>query len=41
VVKDCCTDADPEIHRCLVEKVFPRLATVLNAAEVIDALGAN
>ena len=41
VVKDCCTDADAEIHRCLVEKVLPRLATVLNAAEVIDALGAN
>ena len=41
VVKDCCADADPEIHRCLVEKVFPRLATVLNAAELIDALGAN
>jgi len=41
VVKDCCTDADPEIHHCLVERVFPRLATVLNAADLIDALGTD
>ena len=24
VVKDCCADADPEVHHCLVEKLFPR-----------------
>jgi nicotinamidase-related amidase len=41
VVKDCCTDRDPEIHHCLMEKVFPRLATVLNTAELIGALEAN
>jgi len=39
VVKDCCADANPEVHRCLVEKVFPRLASVVTAGEVIDAMG--
>ena len=39
VVKDCCTDLDAEVHACLMEKVFPRLAAVLNAHELIDALG--
>jgi len=39
VVKDCCTDADPEVHRCLADKVFPRLASVVTAGEVIDAMG--
>ena len=40
VVKDCCTDLDPEVHSCLMEKVFPRLATVLSAGELIKALRA-
>lgn len=31
VVSDCCSDRDPEVHRVLVEKVFPRQATVLTA----------
>jgi nicotinamidase-related amidase len=39
MVKDCCTDLDPEVHACLMEKVFPRLAAVLNADELIDAMG--
>ncbi|HUH62415.1 MAG TPA: isochorismatase family cysteine hydrolase [Terracidiphilus sp.] len=38
VVKDCCVDQDAEVHAALVEKVFPRLATVTVAAELIDAL---
>jgi nicotinamidase-related amidase len=38
VVKDCCADLDPQVHACLVEKVFPRLATVLSADELIDAM---
>ena len=25
---DCCVDADPEVHRVLLEKVFPRQARV-------------
>jgi len=39
VVKDCCANADSEVHHCLVEKVFPRLASVMTAGEVIDAIG--
>lgn len=38
VLHDCCTDADPEVHTCLMEKVFPRQATVLSAAELQQAL---
>jgi nicotinamidase-related amidase len=38
VVKDCCTDQDAEVHTCLTEKIFPRLGTVVKAAEVIEAL---
>ena len=39
VVKDCCADADPQVHDCLIEKVFPRLASVVSAGEAIDAMG--
>jgi nicotinamidase-related amidase len=39
VVKDCCADADPEVHRCLVEKIFPRLASVVTSKESMDAMG--
>lgn len=39
VVKDCCADLDPEVHACLLEKVFPRLARVLSTGELIDAMG--
>jgi nicotinamidase-related amidase len=38
VVEDCCADRDPDVHRCLVEKVFPRQATVVSAADVLAAL---
>ncbi len=41
VVKDACLDQDAEVHSCLVEKVFPRLASVTNAAGWIAAIGAN
>jgi nicotinamidase-related amidase len=33
VLKDGCADADPEVHRVLTEKVFPRQATVLTIDE--------
>ena len=33
VLGDACADGDPEVHRVLVEKVFPRQAEVLTAAE--------
>jgi nicotinamidase-related amidase len=31
VLGDCCADDDPEVHRVLLEKVFPRHAEVLDA----------
>ena len=34
VVADCCLDADPEVHRVLTEKVFPRQADVLSVDEL-------
>ncbi len=38
VVEDCCADRDPDVHRCLVDKVFPRQATVVSAADLLAAL---
>jgi len=34
VVKDACADMDEETHRVLIEKVFPRQATVVTTAEL-------
>ncbi len=39
VVADCCGDRDPEVHRVLTEKVFPRQSTVTTADAVRAALG--
>jgi|ERR1700693_337585 len=36
VIKDCCADLDAEVHACLVEKVFPRQATVVSASEFLE-----
>ena len=33
VLSDACLDSDPEVHRVLTEKVFPRQADVLTVAE--------
>jgi len=38
VIKDCCGDLDAEVHACLVDKVFPRQATVLSASEFLEGL---
>ncbi|RDI41859.1 cysteine hydrolase family protein [Falsibacillus pallidus] len=38
VLSDACIDRDPEVHRVLVEKVFPRQADVLTASEWADSL---
>jgi len=38
VVRDGCGDPDDEVHRVLMDKVFPRQATVVNADDVIAAL---
>lgn len=34
IVKDCCADLDETIHTCLMEKIFPRCATVLSTDEL-------
>lgn len=38
VVGDCCGDGDPEVHRVLTEKVFPRQATVTTAEAILQVL---
>lgn len=38
VLSDCCADRDPEVHRVLLEKVFPRQATVATSDEFIKAV---
>jgi nicotinamidase-related amidase len=38
VLSDGCLDADPEVHRVLVEKVFPRQAAVLTIADWVAGL---
>lgn len=38
VVKDCCADMDPELHTCLVEKVFSRRATMVTAEEFVSQI---
>jgi nicotinamidase-related amidase len=38
VLSDACADADPEVHRVLMEKVFPRQALVTTTDEWIQAL---
>jgi nicotinamidase-related amidase len=39
VLRDACYDADPEVHRVLTEKVFPRQATVLSVDAFIAEQG--
>ncbi|KLU65284.1 isochorismatase family protein YecD [Desulfosporosinus acididurans] len=39
VLSDACLDADPEVHRILTEKVFPRQADVLTVDAWINSLG--
>jgi nicotinamidase-related amidase len=41
IVKDCCADIDPAVHACLIEKIFPRCATVLTADEFLGMLAAE
>ena len=37
VLSDACADTDPEVHRVLLEKVFPRQAAVVTTDRWIDA----
>jgi nicotinamidase-related amidase len=39
VVKDCCADLDAAGHSYLIERFFPRLATVTTSDQLINALG--
>jgi nicotinamidase-related amidase len=39
VLSDCCADPDPEVHRVLLEKTFPRQADVIALADFTQALG--
>ena len=41
VISDCCADPDAEVHRILIEKVFPwhGMATIASSQEFIQALG--
>ncbi|MFI2743691.1 cysteine hydrolase family protein [Zhouia sp. PK063] len=32
VIEDCCVDPDPEVHKILITKVFPKQAEVLSLA---------
>jgi nicotinamidase-related amidase len=38
VLADACADADPEVHRVLLEKVFPRQADVLTVDDWVATL---
>jgi hypothetical protein len=40
VVEDCCADQDPEVHNFLTQRIFPRQAEVVGAADVVEALKA-
>jgi nicotinamidase-related amidase len=36
VVKDCCADLDQDLHVNLVDKLFPRQASVVSAADFLS-----
>jgi nicotinamidase-related amidase len=38
VAEDGCLDSDEEVHRVLMTKVFPRMASVIKCAELVAAL---
>jgi nicotinamidase-related amidase len=38
VLRDSCADLDPEVHRVLMDKVFPRQATVIDSVDWIEEL---
>jgi len=41
VIKDCCADLDPDLHACLVDKLFPGRATVVSADDLLNALAST
>lgn len=38
VLSDACSDSDPEVHRVLTEKVYPRQGQVVTTDEFLQAL---
>jgi nicotinamidase-related amidase len=38
VVKDCCTDTEADLHSCLTDRFFPRIASVISADEFQTAV---
>jgi nicotinamidase-related amidase len=38
VLRDCCADPDTEVHACLLDKVFPRQASVIDSKGFLAAL---
>lgn len=38
IVEDCCSDQDSEVHDFLTQRIFPRQAEVVTAADVIQVL---
>ena len=38
VVRDCCADRDADVHACLLDRVFPRQASVVASGDVTGAL---
>jgi nicotinamidase-related amidase len=38
VLRDACADGDPEVHRVLMDKVFPRQAEIVDVADWAAAL---
>ena len=38
VVKDACADIDRDLHECLIDRFFPKRATVISATEFQGAL---
>ena len=39
VLEDACADSDPEVHRLLINKIFPRQASVIKIADLPGLLG--
>jgi nicotinamidase-related amidase len=39
VIADCCADLDPDLHTCLIERLFPKHADVLTAADFARLAG--
>jgi nicotinamidase-related amidase len=38
VIRDCCADLDPELHVCLLDKMFVKVAGVITASEFTTGL---